>query len=252
MANTVDVLSGYDSNVYLATETLKTINNTFTDSSSIVVDNSDNMAQLPKVTIVAKDVVSLSNITDGDNNVDFNIGDLSLDDVLLLDFNTQTYTLNGNIIIGDIVFSNSLISIREDTTTTLSINAVGNYDISVEYMGYENDEEVAYLESFSATYNQEYNNMKSYRTGKIISTNVTEGSYDVSLSKLNVSDKYFNDIINNTNFRIKISKQNPLTLENITHVLLGVNFEQYKDGFTKIDNLMVTDVKGFAKELIFK
>lgn len=252
MANTVEVLSGYDTQVYLATEQLKTVNSTLTGVSSVSIGNVDNSRQLPKITITANGTLTFDSISDGTNVVNFTLANLALGDTLVLDFENQEYSLNGSSIIDSLSFTNSLIEIAEDTTTSLTIGAVGDYDITVEYMGYGSEDTVAYLETFSISYKQNYQNKRDYKTNKIINSKLIQTDCSLSISKLNVSDKYLFDVLDGKNFRIKFNEQNPLSLENVTHVLLGVNFENYKGGFNKIDDLIVTDVNGFAKELIFK
>lgn len=252
MANKVEVLSGYDSHIYLATEELKTITNTFTGVSSFTIDNADNELRHPKITIIANTEGTLSSISDGINDVNLSIGTLSIGDVVVLDFKNQEYTLNGNSILGSLVFVDSLLSIFEDSQITISISASNSYDVAVEYLGYTTEEGIAYLETFSVDYKKDYSIKRGYKTRDIVSSKVSQNDYSVSFSKLNVEDKYLNDIMDGKVFRVKFNKENPLSLNNVTHTLLGVSFESYKGGFNKIDDLIITDVKGFAKQLIIK
>ena len=250
---TAEVLSGYDSIIYLATEQAKQATSTLVDGGTINIDNTENDTSYPKITITApSNNITVNSISDGVNTVSLGGISVSTTDTLVLDFNEQAYALTGATIITSMIFDdNSLLEFRKGENTTLTFDIVGEANIVIDYDGYSTEEEISYVESFSITYKQGYSKRKRYNDNKIISTSSEGIVYNISISKLTVGEKYTQDIFDNKKFKIKFDEDNNITSDSMSHILLGVQFENHNYGFTKADDLMMTDLKGFARNLIY-
>jgi hypothetical protein len=247
-----EVLSGYDGRIYLTSKQSQSSTFSITDNSTITIDNSDNTRELLKITITPSTTtnITFNSITDGVSTVTSSGITLTETDDLVLDFKNQVYTKNGTRV-SDLTFGNKRIALQKDTSQDLTIDGSGYIDIIVEYEGYNTDEELSYVESFSLDYSVETSHKKGYKNNKIITTNFEGEQYDVNISKFTISERFLQGILDGRKHRVRFDVDNPATGDNMTHTLLDIVFESYGYGFTAPDEIMMEDIQGSAKDLIF-
>lgn len=248
-----EVLSGYNGEAYLSFLTEKVDNYTFTNSETFTIDNLNNPLFFPKIKITAlADNVNIQSITNEDLLITIQ-ETLNSGDILVLDFNPnkQRYTLNDNNIV-DIIIMNSLLLIKKDKVNTFSIEAVGDYEVEITYPIYETQKRLAYVEGLDLSYSLSFDKRREYISNQIIGSDITNREYSFGITKFSINQSILDNILLGKEFKFHYQINNEVVGEEINHYLTGCKFNKYNYSYSSPDDIIASQIDGFAENLIKK
>jgi len=158
---------------------------------------------------------------------------------VILDFENQQYTADGNNIIDIISFDdNERLYIEENEEVTIDLSVLSE----VNYYYYPEQQRERFVESFQIDGEVEFN---ASRTKKI------ENNYNFSLSQYKVFDSNILDNIKNGDiFRIKFRNVELENYQTEEQYLLEVTIDDWDEGFGRVGDIIVKNISGEAQQLI--
>ncbi|MFW6015053.1 MAG: phage distal tail protein [bacterium] len=240
-----EVFNSHNTTITLSKLIYKEDTYNLTQSDDIVIDNRGNKEALPIIEIEVNGATSITSISNDERNIIFSLSDLVEDDVLILDFNEQSYTKNGTDIIDDISLD-GLLSLIKNQETTFTFTFTGDIDITFKYFQYQEQEELHYVQNFTINENKVYEDKKPFNSNKNNNRKLNNVNYSFNISKMSVEW-----IDTDNEFRIGYHIKNPDTLLEEWFYLIGVTFNRVNQkGFNNPNEIFKDNISGDAIDLI--
>ena len=287
----MDTLNSYDTRLIVSVEERIIENYTFnqSDIKKMIIDNIGVLEQYPYIYIKFKgsytgdlkitntiktteeepkeieehteDNESLSdedlefiNVDTDTDILEFIISNLNVSngDELILDYENQIYTLNGDNIIEDISFENGRFKIVENKINRVEIECNVALDLEVKYDSYENSVNIKYLEGLNWDINNRYREKQPFNEVNTKDRLLTSQNIGISINK--ISSNYF--------FYEKAIKEGKLLrfeyIEDnrddedyyVSKMLVGVSLDRYRRGFNNPDDFIMSDITGTVLDVL--
>lgn len=231
--NIDDKLNIYDSfltEIELATRVEDSKNGT-----SITIDNSGCERIYP--TVIITDEVLDGEIITSPVSISFE-EEVDASEVIL-DFENQKYTADGDNIADIISFNDDeRLYIEEDEETTIELSVSSQID----YYYYPEKQRERFVESFQISGEVEFNGSRNKKI---------DNNYSFNLSEYKVDDSSLLESIKNGDiFRIKFRNVELENYETEESYLLEVTIDDWDEGYSRVGDIIVTNISGEAQQLI--
>lgn len=253
-----NVYDSFDATVSFDTLTTDSISqNSVTDSFSDTIDNLLNEKVYPKITLTASTSTTVSGQFITYESQTVSLGSqitIGSGESLILDFETQSYTLAGDDLIQDLgnsltFGSNDRLFFIEDTSDTLDITFTGTVDVQVEFSNYTSGSSISKVQDFNITMNADQKELKNFDELNARGFQISKFDYSLSMSKLSTDWALYNNFDSKSKYRIKILEDNRSGTNTDTKYILGCQFNNYTRGFTEAE-LIISNLSGKATTII--
>ena len=224
--------------------------NTYSKSNggTVDIDNVGLNSYLPKIKVTFNNSETIDGTFIENGSQQINISSLSVvnTDVLVLDFEKQNYTLNGNSIINSISFPNNTpLEITEGEVNTLTFYPTNTVSIDIDELTMGSANELHYVEDYSFKSGVDRKKKQIFNSSESRSYKIKDKTHNFTITKMMVDEDFKSKLESNEKFVIRETKFNPDTSVTTVDYYTGITIDDVNEE-NKMGEFVKLSIQGQA------